>query len=897
MRHLPLAALVAIFIPLIASAAPIHSSNPGSRGVKTECTAHAAKTACFAGGRLIGRGATEVGAAVRDGRSVTVYVSPMGNDANPGTHSRPLASLLRARDVVRKLNRHMRAGITVYLESGTYRLTRPLVFGPQDSGTNGHTVVWRGAPGAAVVISGAERISGWRLSNASRDIWAAHVPRGLRTRQIYVNGMRASLASGPAPVRLTRTSTGYRASYSVMAHWRNPSAIDFVYTAQLGLMVEPICPVASIRGRTITMAQRCWDNSTRRLNNLVGFGTLTVPSYVENAYELLDQPGQFYLDGRAHRLYYIPRKGQDMRIADVEAPAVQALVVGNGSARDAIHNIAFSNLQFSYATWLQPATVSGFSDMQSNYFITGKHGYETEGLCQFAPHGSCPYGAWTEEPGNVQIAYDRNVSFLDDRFVHLGAAGLALGNGSQHDTILGSVFTDISGNGLEIGGVNLPEATGPSQTRSVTVSENHVYGVGTEYHGGVGILVGYAADSTISHNQIDHVPYTGISLGWGGWPDKRGQAPVANFSHDNVVSDNLVYDFMQVLSDGGGVYTQGITGPSLARGERVTGNVIHDQLAWGRALQSDDGATFVTYSRNVLYNDTYDWGSNHLDYVLNNGSYDPQVVDGNYWQQGDPNSSLRNVTESGNTIIAGPAQAPASIVSQAGIELRFGAVRSWKPPGQSAPNAPERVGILYAFRGKSYVTWRPSFAEGDTGVTSYTVSACRAPGAVASGQCKRPAGRAATISASDFDRLGYAVVSGLRDGTHYAFTVVAANRGGSSTPSIPSAVVTESSHDPSRPGRPKGLDARPGRRLVRLLWYAPSSARRQPVLAYRITGSRGQRSTATGLRQTIVSNSGGRVVDVIPDLLPGRSYRFSVVAVTPGGAGPAMTSRALAPKG
>ena len=50
------------------------------------------------------------------------------------------------------------------------------------------------------------------------------------------------------------------------------------------------------------------------------------PSYVENAYELLDQPGEWYLDKSDHTVYYIPRKGEDLDRADVEAAAAEKLV-------------------------------------------------------------------------------------------------------------------------------------------------------------------------------------------------------------------------------------------------------------------------------------------------------------------------------------------------------------------------------------------------------------------------------------------------------------------------------------------------------------------------------------------------------------------------------------------
>ncbi len=563
-------------------------------------------------------------------------MSPTGSDSNPGTYSQPVQQLSYARDLVRRMNTHMTGNITVYLEGGTYRLTEPLQFTHQDSGTNGFNVIWSSMPNTNAVISGGLQITDWSLSDPIRNIWSAPVPASLRTRQIYVNGMRATMAAGALPVKVRATATGYIASSSIMDSWPNPQEIEFVYTGGgpiwnvktngLGQWTEPICPVASIRGRVITMAEPCWNNSTRRIVEpddkkrsveLVGPPRLSnqeQPSYVENALPLLDHPGQFYLDTAGKRLYYIPRRGEDMNRADVEAPALQSLLMGNGTAEAPIHNLVFSNLELSYATWLQPSSKQGFSEIQANYTITGKRGYATEGLGEFAPHGTYPYGAWTKEPGNVQFSYDRHLSFLSDRFVHLGGAALNLDNGSQRDEVNGCIFTDVSGNGLEIGNVNMPQANPLSETAGITVTNNHLYDLPVEFHGGVAIDVGYASESTISHNQIDHTSYTAISIGWGGWLDKIKKPPIPNFSRDNVIDDNLIYDYLQVLSDGGGIYTQGVTGSSMKDGERVVGNVIHDQLDWGHALYTDNGATFITYTDNVLYNDYDDWGAAHLDY-------------------------------------------------------------------------------------------------------------------------------------------------------------------------------------------------------------------------------------------------------------------------------------------
>ena len=828
--------------------------------------------------------------------AVIIYVSPSGNDANPGTEIAPFRTLAHAQQVVRSLNRNMTANISVYLEDGTYRLTRPLQFGPLDSGTNGYDVIWTAAPGATAIISGAERISGWRLSNPSKHIWVAAVPRTLQTRQIYVNGTRATLTLGRAPVKLSRVWNGYSASSSLMSRWRNPSQIDFVFSGQIGLMAEPICPVSAIGAGGIAIAQPCWDNSTKRIagGDFVGYGSLGSPSYIENAYELLNQPGQFYLDNTAHRLYYIPRADDDMATADVEAPALQTLLEGNGSARAPIHNITFANLQFSYATWLQPSTPTGFSEVQAGYTITGSHGYATEGVCHYAPHGTCPFGAWTKEPGNVQFSYDRDLTFANDRFVHLGAAGLNLDNGTQAAAITGSVFTDISGNGVEIGSVNKPRATGSVQTKDVTLANNHIYGVGVEYHGGVAVLVGYVSHSTITHNQIDHVPYAGISLGWGGWPDKTDEAVVSNNSRDDVISDNVIEDFMQTLTDGGGIYTQGITGTSMANGEKISGNVVHDQLDWGFALHSDDGASYITYASNVLYNDTYDWGISHYNFN-GHGGLDPLLLEHNYWQQGDLNAGSYWAPSHANKIITGPEQVPPALLANAGIQPAFQSILSWRAPGESVPNPPQLVHVLFAFRGEAYVTWRPSYATVNGPVTSYTVTACRVQ-SIAQTECTRSAVPPVTISASAYDQLGYAVIHGLTDGKGYDFMVTAQSDDGSSTPSIPSTIVKPGSRASRLPRKPTEVVPHAGHGCVSLQWYPPHGVVTRPALAYVVTSSTHQTYTFTGLEQLNLSDGGGKVLHVIGGLLGGHRYRFSIAAVTPAGTGPGALSHWIRPR-
>jgi hypothetical protein len=817
-----------------------------------------------------------------------VYVSTHGSDHAPGTADRPVRTLERARDLVR--SRHPAGDLTVHVASGVYRLSSPLELNAQDSGSGGHRVVWQGSPGT--VISGGRQVTRWRKER--NGLWSAPAPVD-QTRQLYVNGVRAQRAHGTVPVTLTATDTGYTASAAALSTWRDPSDIEFVYTAGeamwnlqrygLGQWTEPRCSVASVSGTTITMDQPCWDNSTRRVEfpdipgrtvNMVGPGDLTdgrLPAYAENAFELLDQPGEWYLDRARHTVYYKPRAGEDLRHADVEMPAVEKLIDANG-----LHDVAFRGLQFSYATWLTPSSPEGFSEIQAGYTITGKTGYATQGLCQFVAGGTCPYASWTKEPGNVSVTGQR-VEFSDNVFAHLGAAGLEFGTGTKDSAVRGSVFTDISGNGVEVGGVDQPQADDAGTTRGNTVEDNHLYGLPREYHGGVAIINGYSQHDTITHNQIDDVAYSAISMGWGGWPDKISKPATPNLSHDNKVSDNLIFNYMQLLDDGGGIYTQGLTGTSLADGEKVTGNVIHDQWGLGKNVYTDNGCTYETIDGNVLYNASYsNVASRHTDYRDALGNNDPTMITGNYWQQGDPDSDNKGLVTRGNHILTDPSAAPADIVAAAGLEPAYRGILGRHVP--TGTQAPTRL-ATFATDGKVYVAWNS--ASDGAAPTSYTATTSD--------------GHSATISSADFHRTGYVVIDGLTSGKPVTVTVIARGAAGVSAPSLPSAAVTPGPGAGKLAGVPTSLKARAVSDAVSLQWTPPASTGDTPVVGYTVTVSDGRTVAVTG-RDTLISQPTAKaLIRVVDGLKPSTKYTFTIAAVTGTGAGASASVNATTSAG
>ncbi len=500
------------------------------------------------------------------GTATEFYVSPQGS-GDDCTMEKPCL-LNSARAAVRACNHDMNADIHVILRGGTYTLSQTFELGAQDSGTNNHNVIYEAFPGEAPVLSGGVQISGWSIYDNNRNIYRAQVPDGLRTRQLYVNGIRAQRArSALNPPGFVETENGYTAPDSSMASWTNPTDVEFV---DLVYWKTFRCPVASISGTTITMAQPCWTNA--QFHQGYDMGT---PSWIENAYELLDQPGEWYLDSTGGFIYYIPRPGEDMHTAELIAPALESIMGIAGSLENPAHNIRFTGIGFSYATWLRPSSQYGYPCVQAGY-------QHVEG--------------WTviKTPGNVTLHKVHDVQLERCTFEHLGASALVMEYGSRDNLVQGCVFRDISGGAIQVGDVDNPN---PADDREVTrnniIRNNLIEDCSQEYFDGVGIFAGYTDGTTIEHNEIRNVSYSGISVGWG-W------STASTVARNNHVQNNLGSHVMQRLKDGGQIYTL-----SSQPDSSISGNYFHNQVHVYGSIYLDQGTQYYTITDNVIASAPY----------------------------------------------------------------------------------------------------------------------------------------------------------------------------------------------------------------------------------------------------------------------------------------------------
>ena len=628
------------------------------------------------------------------------YVSPSGTGTQC-TSSTP-CSITQAQTVVRGAAGSMQGDLIVELADGVYTLSSPLVFTGTDSGTNGHTINWQAAAGAHPVLSGARKITGWTISDSSKNIYKASVPTTFATRQLYVAGKLATRArSSTSRSDFSVTNNGFtisNSSLNILSSIAHPERAELHV---IGSWTDRYSPVQSVANSTVTMAQPAWANNTW------GYDTIQSPYrqgpvYVENAYEFLDQPGEWYQDTTTGVLYYIPLSGQDMSTVDVELPQLELLVAMAGTSYDQpVQNLTFSGLTFSYTSWLGPNSSNGYADQQTGGYLTGT-GY---------PCFEATRPKWSQMPAAVQVSVAKNVSFVGDRFVNLGSVGLGIGNddnahtgglglGANTISVTGCVFGQIAGGGIVIGGIQA-KAHHPGGDvaqsaltaiqlamidQNITISDNLVHDVGIDYRDFASIMFTYTQKVVVTHNEVYNLPYSGICSGYGwGTNDAGGNSDYKTraagdlynyqplytnptIAQNNTISANYIHLMQLQMNDGGCHYHL-----SANPGTTITQNYCEGKgsglsgTIWGE--YNDEGSAYVTETKNIYANFgayvTANWNaSNNTGHITFTNNWGPSA---------SPSLSGPGNTVSGNVAISGdnfPADAQ-TVENAAGLETAY----------------------------------------------------------------------------------------------------------------------------------------------------------------------------------------------------------------------------------
>jgi len=520
---------------------------------------------------------------------VTYYVSPTGTGFVCSSVAPCRLDVIRS--VVQSQNSGMTGDIVVEIAGGVYSLNQPFLLDERDSGSGGFKVIYKAAAGEVPVFRGGITVSGWTLHDSSANIYKAAVTE-VGFRQIYVNGDLAIRAREPDQVNQNDFGPYLTSDFSV-----NTSTIV------LSVTTSKVPTAMSNLNEVEVVFMPHWYHNRVRVETMTSDGTTTTITprepersnvfnkdsgfysvsfyYFENAYELLDAEGEWYLDSVTSSLYYKPVDGQDMATAQVVVPVVDALLEIKGTQNNRAHDIEVRGITFETTTWEYPSS-NGVGFTQGNQVI------ENESLAFRTPTGAIDIG----DAYNIRL--ERNI------LRNIGGVGINLGKGTTNSEIVGNNLSDLMSNGIVLASEATKNPPAAEQVSGITIANNVIAKVGRQYTNGQGILASFVKDIMIEHNEIRDIGYSGVQIG----QQSGGNIEVG--MSNNIVQYNHIHNVMKLHDDGGGIYT-------LARqqGTHIFENWVHNvkKSTWASnfpiaGVYQDNYSEFITIERNVLENNT-----------------------------------------------------------------------------------------------------------------------------------------------------------------------------------------------------------------------------------------------------------------------------------------------------
>ena len=584
-------------------------------------------------------------------RGAELYVSPQGDDCNPGTKDKPFATPAQAREAVRALKKAgaAKGGVTVFLRGGTYVLKEPFTLQPEDSGEPGAPVVYAAAPGETPIISGGRSIAGWRrltdeipglAAEARGKLWVADVPKGWLFHYLFINGARQMRAARPETDdwRQWPTLAGAGKREPVVGQLLRfpPGTLDNI--AASGDVEMCLLPTYRFMNDLSVLADIDAANSTaRRKSRNVTYPALAGdPFRIENALAVLDKPGEWCVDSSAGKVYYWPPDGT-MKDVEAIAPALMNLVRFQGREESGpwVHHVELRGLTFTYTDrlpedrWPEDWLVRDFVNPDAALFLQGVEHCAITG-CRIV------------DVGTYAIALDRHAianRVVGNEMAYLGCGGVQM-NGYGPGT------TDVNHDNV--------------------VSRNHIHHTGlAPYWHSLAIAVYGSGKNEFIYNYIHDLPYSGISIvgcdpsrlnridcqdadafgtvgaqhhiRWNELPAGSYERYLRNagtftpdtirpylHSGDTLVENNVLMDVMQVLDDGGALYAwscglgnvwrnniiRNVRAPEIYfpiyMDDVVDGALIEGNEAWSPGYNCNKGSNdfrnnTVTTSRNYAY--------------------------------------------------------------------------------------------------------------------------------------------------------------------------------------------------------------------------------------------------------------------------------------------------------
>lgn len=450
-----------------------------------------------------------------------ICVSPQGSDKAPGSADAPLASIHKAIELAKL----QPGNNTILLLEGTYRLDSALVITPENSAPQSKLEI-KPYPGQKATISGAELISA-KWKPYKNGIMKAKIKPSRTPDMLIVNGKIRSMARYPdfdsTAVRFNGTSADATSANRIRG-WKNPEGgfLHAMHAHDWGDFHYRI--EGKDTDSTLILAGGHQNNRP--------MGLSPDNRMVENIFEELDAPGEWYFDANSSTLYYYPLPGEDVATSTFESPVLNHLIEIKGPSADyPARNVTIGGLTLT-------ATRRTFME-------------EYEPLLR---------SDWTiYRGGAVLLENTSNCTIENCDLYNLGGNAVFFSRFNRDGRVEGNHMHDIGATAVafvgDISAVRSPSlqyglhvdidsmdfTPGPANNlypAQCTVADNLIHNIGLYEKQITGVEMSMSKDIVVSHNSIYDVPRSGINVSEGTWGG-------------HVIESNDVFDTVKETGDHG----------------------------------------------------------------------------------------------------------------------------------------------------------------------------------------------------------------------------------------------------------------------------------------------------------------------------------------------------------
>lgn len=428
-----------------------------------------------------------------------IYVSVKGSDAAPGTLQHPVRTLHKAIAMAgtmegKQVQVMLRGGV-YYLDSTVYITADKARF---------QSLKMLPYQQEQVIVSGASPVQPvWTLYQPG--IYKASLPLAAAPDRLYLNGRTMPMARYPNYDSAARVFNGTAAdaiSEARVQRWKDPAGayVHALHSGEWGGFHYRITGKKS--NNELTMEGGWQNNRPSPLHKKFLF--------VENVFEELDAPGEWYYNTGEQTLYVYAPKGIDLPSARVAVGKLEQLIVLKGTREQPLQRVTIANIRFTETNRTFMRTDEPL--LRSDWTIFRGAAI----FCEYTEQVTVANCTLNELGGNAIFFsnYNRRGLAKDNHIYNAGASGVLFVGAP--DAVRSPAFRYE----LFVPWEQMDYTPGPKNDNypdGCEAAGNLIHETGLVEKQSAGVQIEMAANITVTHNTIYNVPRAGINIGDGCW--------------------------------------------------------------------------------------------------------------------------------------------------------------------------------------------------------------------------------------------------------------------------------------------------------------------------------------------------------------------------------------------